>query len=80
MRYLILLALALAACAPSAPQSTFMIRTAKGQTVEQGKIDDAQCRNQARAIVGPGMGPRLYQEAHVDCMLGKGYELDRGQR
>ena len=75
---LILLAALAAVTGCSTAEPGFIARRSKGQSAEQGAIDMANCRNQARVVAGANRYA-YYQDAYRDCMLGKGYELNVGQ-
>jgi Flp pilus assembly protein TadD len=68
---------ALTAGCASAEQG-FIARRSKGQTAEQGAMDMANCRNQARLVAGANRYA-WYSDVYRDCMVGKGYELNVGQ-
>lgn len=73
---LVLLA-ALAGCATQ--PSGFVARRSRGQSMEGIQADAAQCRNEARVVAGANRYA-WYGDAYSDCMLGKGYEPDVGQK
>jgi hypothetical protein len=78
-RLIMLAALAaVTGCAANGPPPLAGHRS-KGHTIEGMQADAAACRNQARMIVGSN-AYAYFWDAYTDCMLGKGYELDVGQK
>jgi hypothetical protein len=79
VRLIILTALAaVAGCGPQISPSGFIARTSKGQSLAGIQADAAQCRNQARLVVGANRYA-WFGDVYSDCMLGRGYEKDVGQ-
>jgi hypothetical protein len=62
-RFIVLAALAIAACQPAGLPDVFE----SGKTAEQQAADKAGCRNTARAIGGS------VRDVYADCMRSRGY-------